>query len=199
MASTSVSVTLTRYDAFLLCDLYSSSGRGYPDVASQFYNLSIVQNGYFIFEHGPTATVRLSVPPFSLVCPSSSTKLTVSMQTFGAIISLLDDFLLSQNLPVLGFLNPWLYGQGQAGLNDITYGSNPGCNTEGFLAVPGWDAVRSTRLCAFPLSMLADSGLNRSQVSGPQTSSNCREHSPTDDIIDMDRKILLCMSLYSHK
>ncbi|KAH9035171.1 subtilisin-like protein [Lactarius deliciosus] len=27
------------------------------------------------------------------------------------------------------------------GLNDITSGSNPGCNTDGFSAVPGWDPV----------------------------------------------------------
>lgn len=25
--------------------------------------------------------------------------------------------------------------------NDITTGSNPGCNTEGFYAQPGWDPV----------------------------------------------------------
>ncbi|KAH9046859.1 subtilisin-like protein, partial [Lactarius hengduanensis] len=39
----------------------------------------------------------------------------------------------------LAFLNPLLYGIGLEGLNDITSGSNPGCNTNGFSAVPGWD------------------------------------------------------------
>ena len=48
----------------------------------------------------------------------------------------------------LGLLNPWLYGGGLAGLNDITIGSNPGCNTPGFSATPGWDPVRHiTGLC----------------------------------------------------
>ena len=28
-----------------------------------------------------------------------------------------------------------------AAFNDITTGSNPGCNTEGFYAEPGWDPV----------------------------------------------------------
>ncbi|KAH8981888.1 peptidase S8/S53 domain-containing protein [Lactarius akahatsu] len=41
----------------------------------------------------------------------------------------------------LGFLNIRLYDDGLAGLNDITSGSNPGCGTDGFSAVPGWDPV----------------------------------------------------------
>ncbi|KAH9174831.1 peptidase S8/S53 domain-containing protein [Lactarius sanguifluus] len=41
----------------------------------------------------------------------------------------------------LGFLNPWLYGRGFQGLNDITSGSNPGCNLDGFSAIAGWDPV----------------------------------------------------------
>ncbi|KAI9451126.1 subtilisin-like protein [Lactarius psammicola] len=40
-----------------------------------------------------------------------------------------------------GFLNPWLYSNGRAGINDITSGSNPGCGTDGFSAVTGWDPV----------------------------------------------------------
>ncbi|KAF8266337.1 peptidase S8/S53 domain-containing protein [Lactarius quietus] len=43
--------------------------------------------------------------------------------------------------PPLGFLNPWLYGGGLAGLNDITSGSNPGCGTNGFPAIVEWDPV----------------------------------------------------------
>ncbi|KAH9025386.1 hypothetical protein EDB85DRAFT_1982937, partial [Lactarius pseudohatsudake] len=34
-----------------------------------------------------------------------------------------------------------LYHDGFAGLNDITSGSNPGCGTDGFSAIPGWDPV----------------------------------------------------------
>ncbi|KAI9443540.1 subtilisin-like protein [Lactarius indigo] len=49
--------------------------------------------------------------------------------------------LLDSRRPPLGFLNFRLYGDGFAGLNDITSGSNPGCGTDGFSAVPGWDPV----------------------------------------------------------
>ena len=93
-------------------------------------------------------------------------------QVVAGIISLLNDFRLSQNMGTLGFLNPWLYGYGMGGLNDITSGRNPGCGTGGFPAASGWDPVSFTRLVS-PLSMLTDSELNRSQVSGPLTFSNC--------------------------
>ncbi|KAF8267936.1 peptidase S8/S53 domain-containing protein [Lactarius quietus] len=41
----------------------------------------------------------------------------------------------------VGFLNPLLYGNLRPAMNDITSGSNPGCNTPGFSAIPGWDPV----------------------------------------------------------
>ena len=41
----------------------------------------------------------------------------------------------------LGFLNPFLYSTGASALNDITSGDNPGCDTDGFPAIPGWDPV----------------------------------------------------------
>jgi tripeptidyl-peptidase-1 len=66
----------------------------------------------------------------------------VHVQTVAAIISLLNDYQLSHGRPALGFLNPWLYGKGAAGLRDITTGSNPGCGTDGFSAAVGWDPVR---------------------------------------------------------
>src|SRR6266702_208023 len=78
--------------------------------------------------------------------PASSTQLTASAQIVAAIISLLNDYLISKGEPPLGFLNYWLYGDGLAGLNDITSGSNPGCNTDGFSAVAKWDPVRPSRL-----------------------------------------------------
>ncbi|KAH9018847.1 hypothetical protein EDB85DRAFT_1873510, partial [Lactarius pseudohatsudake] len=53
------------------------------------------------------------------------------------IISLLNDYRISNGRSPLGFLNIWLYSVFIPGLNDITSGSNPGCNTNGFSAVPG--------------------------------------------------------------
>ncbi|KAH9073449.1 subtilisin-like protein [Lactarius deliciosus] len=64
----------------------------------------------------------------------SSTQLITNVQTVAGIISLLNDFLLSTGKSPLGFLNPWLF-------NDITSGSNPGCGTDGFSAIAGWDPV----------------------------------------------------------
>jgi tripeptidyl-peptidase-1 len=59
-----------------------------------------------------------------------------------AVISLVNDARLAAGKPVLGFLNPRLYaGVGAAALNDITSGSSAGCNTAGFPAAKGWDAV----------------------------------------------------------
>ena len=57
------------------------------------------------------------------------------------MVSLLNDARIAAGLPSLGFLNPWLYSQGYKGLNDITSGNNPGCGTQGFQAVNGWDPV----------------------------------------------------------
>jgi hypothetical protein len=85
-------------------------------------------------------------PPSALPCSSSNTELTANVQTVAGIISLLNDYLLSKGSAPLGFLNPWLYGEGLPGIDDITSGSNPGCGTDGFSAIPGWDPVRPARL-----------------------------------------------------
>ncbi len=80
------------------------------------------------------------------VFPSaSSTQLIANVQIAAGIISLLNDYRLSKGKPALGFLNFWLYGGGLKGLNDITSGSNPGCGTDGFPAIVGWDPVRPAR------------------------------------------------------
>ena len=67
---------------------------------------------------------------------------SASSPTFAAIVSLLNDARLNKGQASLGFLNPLLYSKGAAALNDITKGSNPGCGTQGFPAVTGWDPVR---------------------------------------------------------
>ncbi|KAI9442650.1 subtilisin-like protein [Lactarius indigo] len=56
----------------------------------------------------------------------------------------------SQNKVALGYLNPWLYGNGRGGFTDITSGSNPGCGTDGFSAIVGWDAVTGFGTPDFP-------------------------------------------------
>ncbi|KAH8995542.1 subtilisin-like protein [Lactarius hatsudake] len=99
--------------------LYTPEGRGIPDIAAQALNLIIFLKN-----------VRTGVYGTSYSTP-----------TVAGIISLLNDYLITNGRPPLGFLNIRLYGDGIAGLNDIASGSNPGCGTDGFSAVPGWDPV----------------------------------------------------------
>ena len=64
---------------------------------------------------------------------------------------MLNNHRLSIGLEPLGFVNPWLYGDGLMGFNDITVGSNPGDagGTDGFSAGKGWDPVRPPRAFVF--------------------------------------------------
>ncbi|KAH9173055.1 family S53 protease [Lactarius sanguifluus] len=64
-----------------------------------------------------------------------------SSPIFASVVSLLNDRLIAAGKPVLGFLNPFLYSTGASVLNDITTGSNPGCNTNSLPATVGWDPV----------------------------------------------------------
>ncbi|KAJ7092235.1 family S53 protease [Mycena epipterygia] len=94
---------------------FNRTGRGFPDVSAQGENFEII------------ATVEGT---------------SCSSPTFAAIIALLNDQLVAAGKAPLGFLNPFLYSAaGRAALNDITTGSNPGCNTNGFPATKGWDPV----------------------------------------------------------
>jgi len=99
--------------------LFNPNGRGFPDVAAQGANFRI------FFEGGPGL-----VDGTSCAAP-----------TFAGFVSLLNDVRLEHGKAPLGFLNPFLYSTGFAGLNDITAGNNPGCGTEGFNATKGWDPV----------------------------------------------------------
>jgi len=59
---------------------------------------------------------------------------------FASAIALLNDQRIAAGKSPLGFLNPLLYANPGA-LNDIASGSNPGCGTNGFPALSGWDPV----------------------------------------------------------
>ncbi|KAI1786392.1 family S53 protease [Ganoderma leucocontextum] len=98
---------------------YNATGRGFPDVATQGVNFEVVVDGDV---EGVSGT--------SAVSPM-----------FASIIALLNDQLIAVGKSPLGFLNPFLYSTGTSALNDITSGSNPGCNTKGFPAKEGWDPV----------------------------------------------------------
>ena len=66
---------------------------------------------------------------------------SASSPTFAAVIALVNDALIAKGKSPLGFLNPWIYGGAYKTLTDVTSGSSIGCNTSGFPAEVGWDAV----------------------------------------------------------
>ncbi|PIL23444.1 hypothetical protein GSI_14755 [Ganoderma sinense ZZ0214-1] len=138
--------------------LFNASGRAFPDVATQGVQFAINVAGQFQGVDGTSA----------------------SSPTFAAIVSLLNDARLNKGQAPLGFLNPLLYSQGAAALNDITKGSNPGCGTQGFPAVAGWDAVTGlgtpdfTKLLALVTSDAANSnstGTGNNSSSGSASNS----------------------------
>lgn len=99
--------------------LYNKSGRAYPDVAAQGNHDVIVWAGTVRTVGGTSA----------------------SSPTFAAIIALVNDALIAKGKKPLGFLNPWLYKKAYKTFTDVTIGSSYGCNTTGFPAQKGWDAV----------------------------------------------------------
>ncbi|KAH9053897.1 subtilisin-like protein [Lactarius vividus] len=99
--------------------LYNPDGRGIPDIAAQAMKIRFFYKGEELLAEGTSCSAPI----------------------VAGVISLLNDYRLSQGRPPLGFLNPWLYGGGLNGLNDIVSGSNPGCDTNGFPAIVGWDPV----------------------------------------------------------
>lgn len=123
--------------------LYNPAGRGFPDISAQSYNFSVVEktvvNGSYT---GEFETI--------LVGGTSAAAPTVA-----GIVALLNNARLQVGQRPLGFLNPWLYSQGKAGLNDITIGGSKGCTgTDIYSGLPtpfvpyaswnatvGWDPV----------------------------------------------------------
>lgn len=99
--------------------LYNKTGRAYPDVSAQGNGFQVVIGGRVGSVGGTSA----------------------SSPTVAGVFALLNDFRLSQGKSTLGFINPLIYSTGSSGFNDITAGSNPGCNTRGFTAGTGWDPV----------------------------------------------------------
>ncbi|EFX02100.1 protease s8 tripeptidyl peptidase [Grosmannia clavigera kw1407] len=113
----------TYYTAFAPAygaDRYNNSRavRGYPDVSANGANYVTAVDGNFTLSFGTSA----------------------SAPTFASILNLINEKRLAAGKTVIGFVNPVLYANPQV-LNDIISGSNPGCGTDGFTAVSGWDPL----------------------------------------------------------
>lgn len=99
--------------------LYNRHGRGFPDISAQGYHYPVIWNGTAHLDDGTSA----------------------SSPAVAAIISLVNDNLIANGRPPLGFLNPFIYSTGFEAFSDVTIGSASGCNTTGFPAMKGWDAA----------------------------------------------------------
>jgi tripeptidyl-peptidase I len=96
----------------------SQATRGFPDVAVSGAYFSVMVNGASSHAYGTSA----------------------SAQTFGSIITLINEARFAAGKGAVGFLNPALYSNPDM-FKDVTKGSNPGCGTDGFSAVAGWDPL----------------------------------------------------------
>lgn len=98
--------------------IYNRAGRGFPDVSANGANLEAWVAG----ELGQWYGTSLAAP------------------IWGSIITLINEERTVRGKGPVGFVNPVLYENSWA-LNDIKNGSNPGCGSEGFKSVAGWDPV----------------------------------------------------------
>lgn len=98
----------------------SRSTRGFPDISANGANYVVAVVGRFGLVYGTSA----------------------SAPVVASILTMINDARIARGKKTIGFINPALYSaRFQKAFNDITNGSNPGCGTEGFSAVPGWDPV----------------------------------------------------------
>ncbi|KAI0126324.1 peptidase S8/S53 domain-containing protein [Xylariales sp. AK1849] len=114
----------------------SQATRGYPDVSANGVNYVVAidvdaNGGNFTLAYGPSA----------------------SSPTFGAVITLINAARLAAGKSTVGFINPFIYANADI-FNDITQGNNPGCGTDGFTAVTGWDPVTGLGTPNFPKMLM---------------------------------------------
>ncbi|KAI0305677.1 subtilisin-like protein [Multifurca ochricompacta] len=98
----------------------SGKARGFPDLSANGANYVIAIDGLFELVFGTSA----------------------SSPVVGSMITMINDARLAVGKRPVGFINPAIYSPKFAhAFNDITTGNNPGCTTDGFTAVKGWDPV----------------------------------------------------------
>lgn len=102
--------------------------RGFPDIASNGAWWIVAVDGNFDYRWFGTS---------------------LSSPTWGSIVTLINNQRLKAGKSSVGFINPTLYSNVDA-LMDVTSGTNPGCGTVGFSAVPGWDPVTGLGTPIYP-------------------------------------------------
>lgn len=98
--------------------IYNRAGRGFPDVSANGAFLPLFLNGTIYRFSGSSLAAPL----------------------WASVITLLNQQRTIAGKGPIGFLNPVLYAHPWV-LNDIVNGTNFGCGSSGFKAVPGWDPV----------------------------------------------------------
>ena len=98
---------------------YNQSGRAFPDVSANGWNIVTYTDGGLDLESGTSASAPI----------------------FASIINRLNEERISSGKGPIGFLNPILYGHPEV-FNDIVEGYNLGCNSApAFNATTAWDPV----------------------------------------------------------
>ncbi|KAK0625146.1 alkaline serine protease [Bombardia bombarda] len=98
--------------------VFRIGGRGYPDVAA-------VGDNYVVRTNGAWRTIGGT---------------SLSAPVWAAMLTLVNEERIKLGKRTIGFVNPILYAHPEI-FNDVTVGSNPACDSTGFLAAPGWDPV----------------------------------------------------------
>ncbi|KAI9060234.1 subtilisin-like protein [Trametes sanguinea] len=111
-------------------NVYNRSGRGYPDVSANGAYTVIASDGSIMESGGTSAAAPI----------------------FASMIAAVNDARIAAGKSPVGWINPALYSSTFANVfNDITTGNAPGCGTNGFYAVPGWDPVTGLGTVNFKL------------------------------------------------
>ncbi|KAH9915208.1 subtilisin-like protein [Fomitopsis serialis] len=117
---TAVQDYLTNYPPPYSSSLFNSSGRAYPDLSANGVRYTVAADGTWLSVYGTSA----------------------STPVIAAFLTAINDARIAAGKSTIGFINPTIYSSSfQAAFNDIINGSNPGCDTNGFYAEPGWDPV----------------------------------------------------------
>lgn len=127
--------------------LYNQAGRGYPDISAQGQAFISIWKGNIFPLDGTSAS-----------CPTAA-----------GVLTLVNDALVAAGKPALGFLNPCLYDRLHTAFTDVTIGSAVGCDSAGFPAKVGWDAVTGFGTPVSLFSYRASTYNNSEQSTSPRS------------------------------
>jgi tripeptidyl-peptidase-1 len=70
------------------------------------------------------------------------------------MLTMINDARITAGKQPIGFINPTIYSSSfREAFHDIKSGKNPGCGTNGFTAIEGWDPVTGLGTLNFPVML----------------------------------------------